>query len=170
MECTLKKALKRGFLTAIGLGFAVLPAVVFFLPQRALGTDEMMRSLPAYERYRCGLCHVTPTPTAELAGLNAFGTDFKDNDNLWDRTLAFKNSDGDRCSNGAEIGDRDGDGNFDDGGNKPRENSNPGNPADCTAPVSHQTWGIIKEIFGSELDEYIIEEPEWEFYSMYFTP
>lgn len=165
-----KKALKRGFFAVIALSFAALPAVLFFLPQPATGTDVMMRTLPAYERFQCALCHTTPTPVVGQAELNVFGVDFLANSAVWDRTLALKNSDGDRCSNGTEIGDRDGDGEFDDGGNRPRENANPGNPSDCTAPIDEATWGIIKEIFSNEFEQYILVEPEWEYFAMYFKP
>jgi hypothetical protein len=170
MKCVRRKFVSRFLAGSIALGFAVLPAVVLLMPQPADGTEELMKTLPAYERYRCGLCHTSATPTQEANKLNVFGTDFLGNSSVWDRTIALLNSDGDRCSNGAEIGDRDGDGDFDDGGPKPRENSNPGNPADCTAPIDEATWGIIKEIFSNELKEYNFEEPEYEFFTMYFGP
>jgi hypothetical protein len=167
MDCVHKKGPNRILLAGIGLGFVVLPALVLLLPQGASGTDEMMRTLPAYERFQCVLCHISPTPTALSFQLNAFGNDFRNNGAIWDRTLALMNSDGDRCSNGYEIGDREGDGKFDDGG-QPRERSNPGNPADCTAPIGPATWGLIKEIFSAEFDQYLLEEPEYEYFALYF--
>jgi hypothetical protein len=105
-------------------------------------------------------------PTIQPKQLNAFGKDFLANGKAWNRELALLNSDGDRCSNGSELGDRDGDGEFDDGSD-PRENSNPGNPSDCTAPISPATWGIIKEIF-NRFDDNTLVEPEYEYFKLYF--
>ena len=170
MDCAHSNGLRRILFAGIGLGFAVLPAVVFLLPREVAGTDELMRTLPAYERYQCLLCHTHPQPTMQFNQLNVFGDDFLNNGNVWNRTLALLNSDGDRCSNGAEIGDRDGDGKFDDGGDQPRENSNPGNPSDCTSPIDPATWGIIKDLFSRELQQYMLVEPEYEYYSLYFSP
>jgi hypothetical protein len=146
----------------------VLLLVLVVPPQNVAGSEEAMKTLPAYERYRCALCHSNPVPTTEAADLNAFGKDFLDNGQAWNLTLASMNSDGDRCSNGSEIGDRDGDGEYDEPGHRPRENSNPGNPSDCTAPIDPATWGIIKQIFSKEFDEYVLEEPEWDYFALYF--
>ena len=129
-----------------------------------------MQKLPAYERYRCLLCHTSESPTSLEHALNPFGQDFLDNNMVWDATLAQLNSDGDRCSNGAEIGDRDGDGVQDDGASQPRELSNPGNPADCTAPIDPATWGKIKEIFRREIDLYVLAEPQYRYFDLYFGP
>jgi len=55
---------------------------------------------------------------------NAFGADFKANDSEWDQTLAMLNSDDDRCLNGFELGDENGDGMLDYPG-QAMERSNP---------------------------------------------
>jgi len=153
------KRMKAAFLGALGLALAVSPVLLVFVPQRAAGTDELMKSLPAYTQYKCLICHTTQSPTPQLHRLNPFGEDFLANGKAWNRTLALLNSDGDRCSNGSEIGDRDGDGVFDDG-EEARENSNPGNSADCTAPISQATWGIIKEIFNQEIRQDMGLDPD----------
>ena len=168
MEYVRKNGLKRVLMAAIAVGFSVLPAVVFLVPNPAVGTDELMKTLPAYERFRCALCHATAAPTPEDHPLNVFGRDFLANGNLWSETLALMNSDGDRCANGTEIGDRDGDGVHDDGGDNPREISNPGNSSDCTAPIDEATWGLIKEIFNNEFDLFVLQEPEYEYFALYF--
>jgi hypothetical protein len=154
----------------IGLALVFLPAALFFVPHEAVGTEAMMQKLPAYERYRCLLCHVTASPTPVQHNLNPFGNDFLNNNSLWDPTLAQLNSDGDRCSNGAEIGDRDGDGIHDDAAAQPRELSNPGNPSDCTSPIDPATWGIIKEIFSREINLFVLADPEYEYFALYFGP
>ncbi len=165
MNCV-RNRLGRGLLTAFGVGAFML--LVFLPPQDVVGSEDAMKTLPAFERYRCALCHVNPSPNDEHPNLNDFGKDFLGNNGIWDHTLAVMNSDGDRCSNGAEIGDRDGDGEFDEPGHRAWENSNPGNPSDCTAPLSEDTWGIIKQIFRQEFEEYVHEEPEWEYFTLYF--
>jgi hypothetical protein len=141
----------------LALVFLAAPAVVFFAAGDAVGTDSQMLLLPAYEKYRCAVCHATATPTTLTPDLNAFGTDFKANGNVWNETLAGMNSDGDRCTNGFELGDRNGDGVFDNQGADVIENGNPG-AADCTVPVDAKTWGIIKDIFRNEIRE-LVEEP-----------
>lgn len=166
-ECMQKRRSHRVFLAVVALGFVLAPAFLLLLPQQASGTAELMKTLPAYKKYQCQLCHSTATPTVEIHPLNVFGRDFLANNNVWNETLALKNSDGDRCSNGSEIGDRDGDGVFDDG-EKPEENSNPGDPADCTAPVDEATWGIIKEIFSQEIQQYMLLDASVYQYEFYF--
>lgn len=171
MNCARKNRVKRVALATIGLGLVLLPVGLFLVPRQAVGTETMMMKLPAYERYRCVLCHTTESPTQAQHPLNAFGDDFLNNNMLWDAVLAQLNSDGDRCSNGAEIGDRDGDGLHDDGAVQPRELSNPGNPADCTSPIDPATWGIIKEIFSREINLYVLaEQPEYQYFALYFGP
>jgi hypothetical protein len=165
MRCVCGRV-ERGLIAAIGV--AALLFVAFLPPQEVVGSEDAMKTLPAFERFRCALCHTVPTPTDEQPDLNAFGKDFLNNNSIWDHTLASMNSDGDRCSNGAELGDRDGDGEFDESSHRPRENSNPGNPADCTAPIDPATWGIIKQIFSKEFEEYVFEDTGWEYLALYF--
>lgn len=167
MKYARDKGLRR-FLAA-SLGFALVPAVVVGLfPRLASGTDEMMQQLPAYERFQCLNCHAIPSPTTQVAHLNPFGADFLANEAKWNLVLAQMNSDGDRCSNGSELGDRDGNGTYDHGG-RPRENGNPGNSQDCTAPIDAATWGIIKDLFSRDFEEFETSEPETDFYALYFA-
>lgn len=134
-------------LVVLGAALALVGAIVAVLPQGASSTADYMLRLPAYARFRCALCHQSSTPVAGNAPLNPFGDDFKGNGYRWDDLLALKNSDGDRCANGFEIGDSNGDGKL-DGGSKV-EHSNPGVP-DCSISITYKTWGIIKQIFASE--------------------
>jgi hypothetical protein len=164
-----RTTLHKAFFGGLALVFLAAPAVVFFAAEEAAGTDSQMLLLPAYSKYRCAVCHTTATPTPQAADLNAFGTDFKANGSLWDATLAGMNSDGDRCSNGFELGDRNGDGIYDDqGANNVVENGNPGNPNDCTVPVDAKTWGIIKDIFRNEIREFIEDPGETYDLSLHF--
>ena len=148
------RTLHKLVLGVIGIGFGLLPVFVFLAPDEASGSDTAMLLLPASSKYRCTSCHATETPTIESNALTAFGQDFKDNGSQWDAELAEANSDGDRCSNGFELGDRDGDGVMDDPTGERVENSNPGDPNDCTVPVDRRTWGIIKDMFRSEMLEF----------------
>lgn len=132
---------------------ALLAALVM-TPRLATGTTDLMVRLPAYQKYKCALCHTSATPTAGSSALNAFGRDFSANENVWDKTLALLNSDDDKCLNGFELGDQNGDGVFDYFG-QVLEHSNPGDPADCSIALTIQTWGKIKEVFRSEMPDYL---------------
>lgn len=149
--------------------FLTLPVLLLLAPQQAAGTPESMQVLPAFNKYQCVNCHTTATPIQGAAGLNAFGADFNANGSVWNRTLAEKNSDGDRCINGFELGDRDGDGIF-DGQGQIQENSNPGDPSDCTVAIDVETWGALKEIFSQEIRQYIDQDDQEALYefSLYF--
>ncbi len=130
------------------------PVAALLGPQDAVGTTEFMIELPAYSKYQCALCHTSATPTAGAADLNVFGVDFQNNENIWDATLALLNSDNDKCLNGFEIGDQDGDGVYDYQG-QAVEHANPGDGADCSIALTIQTWGKIKDVFRSELPNYL---------------
>jgi len=110
----------------------------------AAGTEEMMGTLPSSSRFSCMICHTSATPSDD-SEVNAFGDDFAVNGFRWDPILAMKNSDGDGCRNGFELGDRDGDGKLDTG--ILRELGNPGNPEDCTVAIDEATWGKLKKLF-----------------------
>jgi hypothetical protein len=140
-----------GFILAACL--APLAALVL-TPDSATSTTDLMSTLPAYQKYKCALCHTSATPIAGSSALNRFGRDFLANEKVWDRTLALLNSDEDKCLNGFELGDQDGDGVFDYPG-QVIEHSNPGDGADCSIALSKQTWGTIKEIFRSEIPDYL---------------
>jgi len=105
-----------------------------------------MATLPSSQRFQCRICHVSTQPVPGSSTLNPFGIDFQKNGNIWNSTLALLNSDGDNCANGFELGDMDGDGFLDSGIDE--ENSNPGDPTDCSIALTEQTWGKIKELFG----------------------
>jgi hypothetical protein len=134
----------------------VIPAVCVFafagfalllLPPKAVGISEYMFRLPTYSKFQCTLCHTVSRPVRGNAPLNPFGDDFKANGDIWSRTLAEMNSDGDKCTNGFELNDMNGDGIPDEPGVS--ENSNPGTP-DCSITLTRQTWGIIKELFSGD--------------------
>ena len=123
-------------------GFAavlmVMPVALLLLPQQAESTTELMTALPSFNKYKCANCHATAKPDATHYDLNSFGNDFLANGKVWNKALANMNSDNDKCSNGFELGDVNGDGVYDQGG-EVLENSNPGNGADCTISLSQGT-------------------------------
>lgn len=144
------KLVLAGFVLAAGL--APLGAV-FLAPGAVNGTPDLMTRLPAYDKFKCALCHTTPSPVVGSSGLNVFGADFESNGQVWDPALAMLNSDGDRCLNGFELGDEDGDGTLDFGG-PAVERSNPADGSDCSIAMTFRTWGAIKEVFRNEMQNY----------------
>jgi hypothetical protein len=131
----------------VAVGGALLFLVV--ASSMALSTEEYMQRLPSYSTYACGNCHASNPPSSlDDYALNGFGEDFKSNGFAWDDSLAARNSDGDRCTNGFELGDEDGDG-FVDEGTSSHENSNPG-VVDCEVALTPKTWGLIKSIFKND--------------------
>ena len=150
-----------------GFTFVVFlaPVIMLLWPGYVESTTDQMALLPAYNKFKCALCHTTDNPTVADAGLNTFGVDFDKNGQVWDRSLAVLNSDNDKCLNGFELGDEDGDGIFDHPG-EAVEHSNPGDSSDCSIALTVQTWGKIKEVFRSEMREYLElleedDEDEW---------
>lgn len=125
-----------------------MPVLLSIFWSSASGTADQMAKLPSYQRFQCRICHVNSQPVVGASALNPFGIDFKNNGNAWNRTLALLNSDGDNCANGFELGDMDGNGVLDAGVTE--ENSNPGDPKDCSIALTEQTWGKIKELFGGD--------------------
>jgi len=140
-----KFAYKITFLGMI-IGVFLCPLLLLFFPENAGGTNQYMVQLPTYLKFRCANCHVSANPTLESHDLNLFGKDFQANNYVWNRALAEKNSDQDRCTNGFELGDENGDGLVDQA-TTTMENSNPGDPNDCTIAMTEGTWGIIKNLF-----------------------
>lgn len=121
----------------------LLAVVVLSLP--AVATELEMAKLPSSVRFSCALCHVI-TESGIQTDLNPFGLDFRDFGAVWSLELADEDSDGDGCTNGAELGDVDANGTLDDG--ILEESSNPGNPGDCTsANIDSMTWSELKELF-----------------------
>jgi hypothetical protein len=148
------KSIHRILGAAIVALVCLAPLAGFLAPQEAVSTTELMMELPAYTKYRCALCHTSATPEAGAADLNVFGVDFRRNENIWDATLALLNSDNDKCLNGFEVGDQDGDGVYDYPG-QAVEHANPGDGADCSIALTVQTWGKIKDVFRSEMPDYL---------------
>jgi hypothetical protein len=124
---------------------AVVALPLLIIAGAASGTEEMMGKLPSSSRFSCLICHTTVAPTSESSDINLFGADFMANSFRWDVALALKNSDGDGCPNGFELGDRDGDGKLDAG--LLSEPGNPGDPGDCTVAIDAATWGKLKKLF-----------------------
>ena len=124
------------------------PAVMLLLvAAMAWGRAETMeQDLPVFAPYRCANCHTATLPTAN--DLNAFGRDYRDF-GPWGELLATMDSDGDGCTNGAEIGDIDGNGQIDDG--VTQESSNPGIAGDCSSAIAEAlSWGKLKAIFDGQ--------------------
>lgn len=130
------------------IGLAAFCLALMLRPGPASGTIADMQKLPTFTRFQCLLCHTTAQPTAQNADLNAFGNDFLENGRIWNQALAMKNSDEDGCTNGFELSDRDGDGKPDFGAHA--EESNPGNPTDCSVAFTRFNWGVLKKVFGND--------------------
>lgn len=112
-------------------------------------TQQLMEEqLPLHVPFGCINCHNEgAAPSAGDPALNVFGLDFAENDNIWDNYLARLDSDGDGCTNGAEVGDVDGNGERDNGVEE--ESSNPGLDGDCSSAsvMDQATWGELKAMF-----------------------
>lgn len=148
----------RLVLAGLALVAALAPiTAVVLAPGDVTGTNDLMTRLPTYARYRCAICHTSASPVPGSASLNVFGNDFRNNDDVWDLALATLNSDGDRCLNGFELGDEDGDGTVDSAG-QTVERSNPADGTDCSIALTRETWGKIKELFRSEMRNYFGED------------
>ncbi|MBU8920283.1 MAG: hypothetical protein KOO63_00330 [Bacteroidales bacterium] len=106
-------------------------------------SEDFMKRLPLYDRFRCAICHGVSTPTTGNAPLNFFGTAFHQNGDKWDSSLADLDSDGDGFENGFELGDNEGDG-IPDADNV---RSNPGDPSETPSSLPPKTWGVIKKLF-----------------------
>jgi hypothetical protein len=130
-------------LLAVVITLAVGLSVAFW----AGATEDYLGRLPSSSSLiGCANCHSTQDPSA--GDLNLFGEAFRDNNLQWDALLASVDSDGDNCTNGAELGDADGDGELD--GNVGEDSiSNPGVPDDCAnnALIDEATWGNLKNMF-----------------------
>lgn len=113
-------------------------------------TETYMLRLPTYTVNACRNCHTSSSPVPSSFELNPFGEDFKLFDYAWSDSLAHRNSDGDKCTNGFELGDEDGDGIPDDPLAGGEENGNPGDSGDCPVAISGKTWGLIKKIFRND--------------------
>jgi len=113
-------------------------------PSAAFATAVHMQQLPLSSRNRCLNCHQVQDPSAAAAQLNPFGEAFRTNGFRWDRVLAQQGSDGDNCTNGFELGDRDGNGTSDPG--VTQERTNPGQ-LDCTLQLDQAAWTALKQIF-----------------------
>lgn len=131
------------------VAFLILLAVPVLYTGSAIADDVQMDKLPAASVFSCLLCHDSATNPSP-SNLNDFGVDFQDNGNLWNFELAAMDSDDDGCTNGAELGDIDGNGVLDVGVTK--ESSNPGVGDDCNSAsniTDEITWGQLKELFNS---------------------
>ena len=133
----------------VSRALAALLIGVFCCCGVASATESLMDDqLPAYDnsRFGCLICHNSATP-AQDSSLNVFGDASVANGLVWNSTLAAGNADGDDCSNGAELGDVDGDGQLD--GNTTEENGNPGVEDSCAghALTEAATWGALKNLF-----------------------
>ncbi len=125
--------------------------LVFCAP--AWATEDLQSRLPLNVPFSCDNCHLPDAaPTLSNPALNAFGLDFNNPDignNDWSSYLAGLDSDGDGCTNGAEIGDVNGNGHPDNGVDQ--ESSNPGLEGDCTSAsvFEEATWGQLKSMFNT---------------------
>ncbi|MDO9171139.1 MAG: hypothetical protein Q7W29_04825 [bacterium] len=124
---------------------SIVVALVILNVAAASATETLMDRLPLNARFSCLNCHTVAAPTSATAALNPFGAAFRDGGSVWDNALAVQDSDGDGCTNGAEVGDIDGNGQID--GGVTEESSNPGDE-DCSASIlDEKTWGQLKAMF-----------------------
>lgn len=108
-------------------------------------TEADMARLPVTAPFLCLACHTQERPGGS-APLNSFGADYLANGRRWDSDLAELDSDGDGCTNGAEIGDVDGNGQAD--GNVTEQAGNPGVADECgPGLVDERTWSALKALF-----------------------
>ncbi len=110
-------------------------------------TEQDASNLPSVLPYQCLNCHVSADPTSGPTDLNPFGRDYRGAGRQWSAQLAQMDSDGDGCTNGAELGDVDGDGQLDQG--VERESSNPGVDGDCSSAslLDEVSWSTLKSMF-----------------------
>jgi len=124
---------------------SIAAVLVILCGSVASATVALQADLPLSTPFACLNCHFSETPTAADAALNDFGEAFLDNGTVWNSYLAGLDSDGDGCTNGAEVGDSDGNGHPDGGVHA--ESSNPG-VTDCSASnIEEATWGYLKAMF-----------------------
>jgi hypothetical protein len=125
---------------------SIVAVLVILCVSAASATEALQADLPLSVPFACLNCHLSDAPSAANASLNAFGTAFFDHGSEWDSYLAGLDSDEDGCTNGAEVGDVDGNGVAD--GSVTQESSNPGVAGDCSAStIDASTWGELKAMF-----------------------
>ena len=125
---------------------SIVAVLVILCVSAASATEALQAALPLSVPFECLNCHLSDSPTPANASLNAFGGAFLDNGSVWNSYLAGLDSDGDGCTNGAEVGDVDGNGLPD--GSVTQESSNPGVDGDCSAStIDASTWGELKAMF-----------------------
>ena len=125
-------------------------ALLLLVAAPVSATDELAGRLPLPAD--CHSCHEAELPTSSDHALNVFGLDFNNpslGDNNWTSYLAGLDSDGDGCTNGAELGDVDGNGHADNGVTE--VSSNPGLDGDCSSAsvIDQATWGELKAMFNT---------------------
>jgi hypothetical protein len=65
-----------------------------------------VKKIPNGKKNSCENCHLPGTESKD--SLTPFGNDYNSNKKKWDASLAHKDSDGDKMTNGQELGDPDG--------------------------------------------------------------
>ena len=130
------------------LAIALAALAVAVMAGRVLANQTYASRLPSSASFGCANCHVGASATqAPSTALNPFGQAFKDNAFAWNAALAGRDSEGDGCANGYELGDADGNGLPD--GHQTQQTSNPG-LADCQPnTIDEQTWGALKRAFNT---------------------
>ena len=129
----------------IGLGSLIL----VLSPCLASASETLMLGLPVGGQYDCTSCHNATNPQSG-GDLNAFGLDFQaSSGQAWSLSLANLDSDGDGCTNGAELGDINGNGILDQGVDV-HMLTNPGVPGDCSsAGTEDMSWTELKNLFNN---------------------
>lgn len=131
-------------------------ALVVTVPSAYAGEDDL-RALPTDNKFGCLNCHAgsgataSTVPASTALTLNQFGLDWLNFGSVWTPEFAARNSDGDGCSNGFEMGDPAGSWTPADSriSIPPADQRNPGDASDCALPIGEDSWGTLKSLFGS---------------------
>ena len=103
----------------------ILIGSILVLTVSAFGYGSYLDDIPNGSVNSCNTCHLN----------DDFATDFLNNGNVWDATLAAMDSDDDGYTNGHELRDPNGTWNVGD--------PDPGDPNDVTNPDDPSDWNAI---------------------------
>jgi uncharacterized repeat protein (TIGR03803 family) len=142
----------KSILTTGGLALALTA-------QSTFGLAYFVSRIPNGSIASCSTCHTSGF------GFNPFGRDFRDNNRVWNATLASLDSDGDGLTNGQELGDPDGTGTPTPGAPV----TNPGDPSSEPAPARPpstiiKNFGSLTRVTGSNPQAPLVQGPDGTLY------
>ncbi len=143
----------------IGSWFVIAAAALALTAPSAFGLSDLVSRIPNGSIFSCGTCHTISF------GWNAFGQDFKQNNQVWNAWLASLDSDGDGLTNGQELGDPDGDGTPTPGAWV----SNPGDPSSSAVPPRPpctiiKSFGVLSKVTGLNPEAPLVQGPDGTLY------